>query len=237
MSSRHVRSETLLALRGPEAEFSITRSHTSRGPCLSMTGALDLASAAAAHDTLREVEQDGAYVTLDLRRLEFIDAVGLAVVIDADARARGAGRRLAVRVRPGAVTRLFELSRADRSLDVVVDPESASGGPPDLPGGFTWEVVHDGRSVRVVPVGELDLATCGQLEPAIHELLRAGAERLIIDLRRVCFLDSTGLRLTLALDAAARGDGFDLELIPGPPDVQRVFEITGTVETLPFVTV
>jgi len=228
MSSRHVRSEPLLTLRGPEAQLSITRSHTSGGSCVSMTGELDLASAAAAHDALRDVEQAGAYVTLDLRRLAFIDAMGLAVVIDADARARRAGRRLVVRVRPGVVSRLFELSRADRSLDVAVDPES-------LPGGFTWDVVHDGRSVRIVPVGELDLASCGQLEPAIRELLRAGAERLVIDLRRVCFLDSTGLRLALALDAAARGDGFDLELIPGPPDVQRVFEITGTVETLPFV--
>ena len=235
MSSRHVRSESLLSLRGPDAQLSITRSEAPGGPCVSMTGELDLASASAAHDALREAEKDERYVTLDLRELAFIDAVGLAVVIDANARARRAGHRLVVRIRPGSVSRLFELSRMEQSLEVVVDSQSSPADMPDLPGRFTWDVVHDNGSVRVAPVGELDLASCGQLEPAINELLYAGVDRLVIDLRRVCFLDSSGLRLALSLEAAARSDGFDLELIPGPRDVQRVFEITGTVDTLPFV--
>lgn len=233
MSSRHVRSEPLLSLNGPQAQLSITRSHAS----VSVTGELDLASAAAAHDALREAEQDAPYATLDLRELAFIDAVGLAVVIDADARARRAGHRLVVRVRPGTVRRLFELSRVERSLEVVVDSEPAMPDPPEMPGRFTWDVVHDGRTVRVAPVGEFDLASRELLEPAIHELLGNGVDRLVLDLRRVCFLDSTGLGLALELEAAARADGFDLVLIPGPPDVQRIFEITGTLETLPFATV
>ena len=231
MSSRQVRNGPLLRLSGPEAQLSITRFRTS----VSMAGELDLASAAAAHEALRRAEHDGPYVVLDLRELAFIDAVGLAVVIAADARAREAGRRLVVRVRPGAVRRLFALSRVEPSLDVQVDQPATEG--PEVPGRFTWEVVHDGGSVRVVPVGELDLASCGQLEPAIRELLQPDVDRLIIDLRRVSFLDSTGLRLALELEAEARSDGFDLELIPGPPDVQRVFAITGTLETLPFVAV
>ena len=59
--------------------------------------------------------------------------------------------------------------------------------------------------------------------------------RHILDLRRVSFLDSDGLRLALDLHAAASGDGFELELVPGPPHVQRVFEVTGTLDALPFV--
>jgi anti-anti-sigma factor len=57
----------------------------------------------------------------------------------------------------------------------------------------------------------------------------------VLDLRGVSFIDSTGLRLALDLDAAARGDGFRVELIPGPPQVQRIFDLTGALDQLPFV--
>ena len=49
------------------------------------------------------------------------------------------------------------------------------------------------------------------------------------------FMDSTGLRLVLALDAEARRDGFTLSLVRGSAAVQRVFELTGTAGALPFV--
>jgi anti-sigma B factor antagonist len=90
--------------------------------------------------------------------------------------------------------------------------------------------------VRIAPVGELDLATRARLGQAIDEIRRSGVDRLILDLRRVSFLDSSGLRLALELYAAANGDGFDLELVPGPPQVQRIFERTGTLDALPFRT-
>ena len=86
MSSSHVRSGSLLRLRGPEAQLSITRSHTS----VSMAGELDLGSAAAAHEALREAEHAGPYDGLDLRELAFLDAVGLAVVLAASP--SGSGR-------------------------------------------------------------------------------------------------------------------------------------------------
>ena len=48
-------------------------------------------------------------------------------------------------------------------------------------------------------------------------------------------MDSTGLKLALKWDAAARQDGFQISFIPGPPVVQRVFEITCTSGRLPFI--
>jgi anti-anti-sigma factor len=48
------------------------------------------------------------------------------------------------------------------------------------------------------------------------------------------FIDSTGLRLVLEWDSVARRDGLRLRLRPGPPAVQRVFEVTGVIERLPF---
>jgi anti-sigma B factor antagonist len=103
------------------------------------------------------------------------------------------------------------------------------------PERFGWEVDRTDSWVRVAPVGELDIATRTELEMAIDELLRSGVERLILDLRGVSFMDSNGLRLALDLHAAARGNGFALELVPGPPHVQRIFEVTGTLDALPFV--
>ena len=59
--------------------------------------------------------------------------------------------------------------------------------------------------------------------------------RLILDLSQLEFMDSTGLRLILRWDAEARKDGFSIGLVPGPPVVQRVFELTGTAAALPFI--
>ena len=226
--------------------LSITRSATSGGPWVCVTGELDLASAPAADEALRQAERDARSLVLDLRELTFMDAAGLAVILDANARAREAGRRFVVRVRSTCVRRLLDVTRAERSLEIAIDAEvptlshNGSGPPksssPDTPEPFRWDVVRDDGWVRVLPVGELDLATRGRLEQAIDDLRDTGADRLILDLRSVSFLDSSGLRLVLELYAAARGDGFELHLVPGPPHVQRIFELTGTLDALPFVT-
>ena len=100
---------------------------------------------------------------------------------------------------------------------------------------FCCEVEPERDAVRVHPVGSLDMATAPVLRAQIDELRKAGHRRVILDLRRLDFMDSTGLRLMLSLEAEARLDGFSLGLVPGPSAVQRVFEITGTTETLPFI--
>ena len=113
---------------------------------------------------------------------------------------------------------------------------TSSADPADPSELFGLDVIRDDATVLLAPVGELDLAAREEIEPAIDEIRRSGVARLILDLRRVSFMDSTGLRLALELRAAAAEDGFALELIPGPPDVQRIFEVTGTLDVLPFVT-
>jgi anti-sigma B factor antagonist len=99
---------------------------------------------------------------------------------------------------------------------------------------FSCAVVPERDHVRVVPEGELDMASSPELEQTIRELRDAGFDHLVLDLRRLCFLDSTGLRLLLELSAAARANSHRLELIEGPPEVQRVIELTGTRSVLPF---
>jgi anti-anti-sigma factor len=84
-------------------------------------------------------------------------------------------------------------------------------------------------------LGELDLATVPILEAEVAQLREAGFRRLVLDLSGLGFIDSTGLRCIVALDADARRDGFSIALVAGPPAVQRVFELTGTTAQLPFI--
>lgn len=96
------------------------------------------------------------------------------------------------------------------------------------------EIVPERDCVRVRPAGELDVSTVPDLRDELAELRRAGFKRLILDLSKLEYIDSTGLRLVLHLDAEARQDGFELRLVPGGAAVQRVFELTDTAGRLPF---
>ena len=100
---------------------------------------------------------------------------------------------------------------------------------------FRCEVQPEREAVRLRLVGELDIATAPVLEANLSELVSAGFTHLTLDLRELCFLDSTGLRLILAWDAKSRADGFALRLVAGPPAVQRVFDVTDTSRQLNFM--
>jgi anti-sigma B factor antagonist len=94
-------------------------------------------------------------------------------------------------------------------------------------------VVEDG-TVSLALEGELDLAGASQMEESLAAAERESPLRLIVDLGRLAFMDSTGLRLLLQADARARERGCELVLRPGEPAVQRVFEVTGALAVLRF---
>ena len=96
-------------------------------------------------------------------------------------------------------------------------------------------VIPERDGVRVTLVGSLDRATAQVLEQQLQELLDAGFRRLIIDLGRLSFMDSTGLRLALRWDAAARADGFEIGFLPGSPAIPAVSQVTGTTDAVPFI--
>lgn len=89
-------------------------------------------------------------------------------------------------------------------------------------------------AVWIAPRGEIDIATVGQLKRELGELVEAGFTRVVIDLRAVTFMDSTGLHAVLSAHFDAQRDDWELSLIPGPRAVQRLFEITGTSDRLRF---
>jgi len=98
-----------------------------------------------------------------------------------------------------------------------------------------FETEQDTSTARVALSGDLDMAATFTVEGEIDRLLeRDRVERLVLDLRAVRFLDSTGLRLLVQTDVRARDAGVELALVRGRPEVQRVFELAGLGELLPF---
>jgi anti-sigma B factor antagonist len=99
---------------------------------------------------------------------------------------------------------------------------------------FRLEVERDRDPARVRPIGELDLGTVDRVERALHALRDAGVGRVVLDLRGLTFMDSSGLSLTLRWSVAAAHDGFAFSLIPGAAPIQRVFELAGMAGRLHF---
>ena len=95
------------------------------------------------------------------------------------------------------------------------------------------------RMVDQTPVlelaGELDISTSQDLERELTRLERGSPPTLIVDLRALTFIDSTGLRTILAADTRARERGGRLAVVTGSPSVQRVFEISRLDQRLTFV--
>jgi anti-sigma B factor antagonist len=102
------------------------------------------------------------------------------------------------------------------------------------PGNFDVTTERSGSALIVAPRGEIDLATVDLIRSAVERELKAGDD-VVLDLRGVGFMDTSGLRYVLELHERAASDGFALRVVRGPGAVQRVFEVSGIEPRLPFV--
>ncbi|MDS1271666.1 STAS domain-containing protein [Lipingzhangella sp. LS1_29] len=75
--------------------------------------------------------------------------------------------------------------------------------------------------------GEIDLYTAPHLHNELKSALDAGARRLVIDLSRVGFCDSTGMNVLLSVMRQAREQDGDLELAGPTPAVLKILSVTG----------
>ncbi len=103
--------------------------------------------------------------------------------------------------------------------------KEADSGPP--PGELRCEIVGNSQTAWVRPFGELDLDSVHRVEAALEELRADACPVVVLDLRGLTFMDSTGLRLVIRWDTAAQEDGFRFAIVPGEDVVQRVFRLTG----------
>jgi anti-anti-sigma factor len=104
-------------------------------------------------------------------------------------------------------------------------------------GAAALEISVDGGDQRALLrlEGELDLASAGRLEDALRAAEANGPECLVVDLRGLSFIDSSGLRLLLMAGERARKDDRRLVVVRGPSEVDRIFEITGADQQLELV--
>ena len=75
---------------------------------------------------------------------------------------------------------------------------------------------------------------CALPTTELAELWSVGSTNLVLDLRAVRFLDSTGLRMLLAWQARSSADGLDFAVIPGPQVVERVLQVAGVADHLTY---
>jgi anti-sigma B factor antagonist len=72
--------------------------------------------------------------------------------------------------------------------------------------------------------GALDLATTPQLEQTLNE---TQARLVVLDLRELTFIDSSGMHAIVRAGTRARQSGRRLVLVRVPPNVERVFTLAG----------
>jgi anti-anti-sigma factor len=89
------------------------------------------------------------------------------------------------------------------------------------------------RSLRLI--GELDMAGVDRFERLLAPDQPADATTLILDMRELTFIDSSGLRALIMADQRVRDEGGRFIVVRGPDRVNEVLEITGVAERIELV--
>ena len=100
------------------------------------------------------------------------------------------------------------------------------------PGSLDIDIRPRRERVIVAPCGELDCATIARLETAVDDVVAAGWDSIVLDLRGLSFMDSTGL---CAIVRQANRTDATVQIIDGAARVARVFDLTGVRRLLEFV--
>jgi anti-anti-sigma factor len=95
--------------------------------------------------------------------------------------------------------------------------------------------VTTGRAPVLAVSGEFEMAATFTVEPALDLVLATrDLDRVTLDLSGVTFIDSVGLGVVIRFAGELEARGVVLRIVPGPPEVQRVFQAVGMADALPF---
>jgi anti-sigma B factor antagonist len=95
------------------------------------------------------------------------------------------------------------------------------------PKAFSVRTEQRGATAVVIPTGELDIDTAPALERTLERALESGADRVVLDLRELEFLDSSGLRSLLLARRRAEDARKPFALVAGSHELERTLEIAG----------
>jgi anti-anti-sigma factor len=96
-------------------------------------------------------------------------------------------------------------------------------------------VRHQGTTTTIALRGEWDVAEQHAARQAIQSALAGCPECLVLDLSQLTFIDSTGIHVAIELAKRSIQQNVRLVIVPGPPAVQRPFEILRLSDALPFL--
>jgi anti-sigma B factor antagonist len=102
--------------------------------------------------------------------------------------------------------------------------------PTSVQNHFRVEVRSDDRATVISVSGELDLASSPALEEELARVASSDADVVIVDLRGLEFMDSTGLSVLVRAHQRAEENGRRLGLVNGSQQVQRLLTLTGVAE-------
>lgn len=91
------------------------------------------------------------------------------------------------------------------------------------------EIVSEtyGQVLLVRPQGRLDTETAGELELALHDAFESGRRHFVLDMAKISYVSSAGLRVLLALAKKLDGNVGSLRLSALNASVKQVFDIAG----------
>ncbi len=109
-----------------------------------------------------------------------------------------------------------------------LDSLRAAGRGPQL-NDFTVHARMSGAQATVTVIGDLDAATAGVLREQLHSLIADGAHALVLDLRRVTFIESVALGVIIAAHKQLGSSDRTLCIVlePGQNTIRKVFKVTG----------
>jgi anti-anti-sigma factor len=90
----------------------------------------------------------------------------------------------------------------------------------------------EGGRLVVAATGELDIATVDAVRSELAA--REPGQGVVLDLRGVQFLDTSGIQVAVEIWRASGDEGFELRIIRAAPQVHRVFVLAGLDDVLPF---
>jgi anti-sigma B factor antagonist len=95
-----------------------------------------------------------------------------------------------------------------------------------------WETSERADGYHVELTGELDISSASGVESRLMELEKREPKWLILDLRRVNFIDSTGLSMIINADGRARKEGRRLSIVSGDGVPRRILRTVGLEDRL-----
>ena len=104
-----------------------------------------------------------------------------------------------------------------------------------MQGDFQVQVRKEGSAALIAVRGELDLASGPELESELEKVSPPETTLVVVDLRELEFMDSTGLSIIVRAHQRLADQGCELGLVKGSPQVQRLLDLTGVAERLRLV--